>query len=105
MPGCQRLMEDSEASLPKSTLLKLVRELLPTDVKVASDTQELIVRCSNEFVQLLATQANEVSISDWITSLARVPAKFGGSAEPCIFDIMPSRLCKRCQRIRNTSNG
>jgi histone H3/H4 len=54
-------MEDSEATLPKSTLLKLARELLPADVKVATDTQELIVKCSNEFVQLLATQANEVS--------------------------------------------
>lgn len=53
-------MEDSEATLPKSTLLKLARELLPADVKVATDTQDLIVKCSNEFVQLLATQANEV---------------------------------------------
>lgn len=53
-------MEDSEANLPRSTLVKLVRDLLPTDVKVASETQELIVKCSTEFVQLLATQANEV---------------------------------------------
>lgn len=55
-------MEDSEATLPKSTLLKLARELLPADVKVATDTQDLIVKCSNEFVQLLATQANEVIV-------------------------------------------
>lgn len=56
------VMEDSEASLPKAPLVKLVRELLPGDVKVGSDTQDLIVKCSNEFVQLLATQANEVRV-------------------------------------------
>lgn len=54
-------MDDSEASLPKSTLVKLVREALPPDVRVASETQDLLVKCSTEFVQLLGTQANEVT--------------------------------------------
>ena len=53
---------DEEASLPKSTIVKCVREALPADVRVASDTLDLLVKCSTEFVQLLATEANEVGV-------------------------------------------
>ena len=53
-------MDESEATLPKSAIVRIVRETLPGEVRVASDTQDLLVKCSTEFVQLLATESNEV---------------------------------------------
>lgn len=55
------MADDSEVSLPKSTLLKSIKDLLPPDMRVAGDSVDLIVQCCNEFVHLISTQANEVS--------------------------------------------
>mmetsp|Transcript_15739 Transcript_15739/g.47405 ORF Transcript_15739/g.47405 Transcript_15739/m.47405 type:complete len:134 (+) Transcript_15739:56-457(+) len=54
-------MDDSDAALPKATVLKLVRESLPPDIRISADAQDVLVECATEFVKLLGTQANEVS--------------------------------------------
>jgi len=55
------MADDSEVSLPKSTLQKTIKDLLPADMRVAGDAVDLLVQCCNEFVHLVSTQANEVS--------------------------------------------
>lgn len=54
-------MDDADAALPRTTVLKLAREALPADVRISVETQDVLLECSSEFVKLLATQANEVS--------------------------------------------
>ncbi|KAJ3683393.1 hypothetical protein LUZ60_013620 [Juncus effusus] len=49
-----------DVSLPKSTMCKIIKEMLPPDVRVARDTQDLLVECCVEFINLLSSESNEV---------------------------------------------
>lgn len=56
--------EDSDISLPKSTIVKHIKEVLPQDVRCAGDSTELLLECCTEFVQLVSTEANEAAAKD-----------------------------------------
>ncbi|XP_076892131.1 protein Dr1 homolog [Bidens hawaiensis] len=49
-----------DASLPKATMTKIVKEMLPPDVRVARDTQDLLIDCCVEFINLVSSESNEV---------------------------------------------
>ncbi|XP_066351863.1 protein Dr1 homolog [Miscanthus floridulus] len=49
-----------DVSLPKSTMVKIIKEMLPPDVRVARDAQDLLVECCVEFINLLSSESNEV---------------------------------------------
>eukprot|EP00898_Chlorokybus_atmophyticus_P003740 jgi/Chlat1/4367/Chrsp29S04514 len=49
-----------EVGLPKATIAKVIKELLPEDVRVANDTRDIIAECCVEFINLLASEANEI---------------------------------------------
>ncbi|KAJ1704505.1 hypothetical protein LUZ62_022059 [Rhynchospora pubera] len=49
-----------DVSLPKSTMCKIIKEMLPPDVRVARDAQDLLVECCVEFINLLSSESNEV---------------------------------------------
>ncbi|XP_051130275.1 protein Dr1 homolog [Andrographis paniculata] len=49
-----------DASLPKATMTKIIKEMLPPDVRVARDTQDLLIKCCVEFINLLSSESNEV---------------------------------------------
>ncbi|RWR85602.1 protein Dr1 [Cinnamomum micranthum f. kanehirae] len=49
-----------DVSLPKATMLKIIREMLPPDVRVARDAQDLLVECCVEFINLISSESNEV---------------------------------------------
>lgn len=49
-----------DVSLPKSTMCKIIKEMLPPDVRVARDTQDLLVECCVEFINLLSSESNDV---------------------------------------------
>ncbi|KAJ6970186.1 NF-YB family protein [Populus alba x Populus x berolinensis] len=34
-----------DASLPKATMTKIIKEMLPPDVRVARDAQDLLIEC------------------------------------------------------------
>lgn len=51
-------MED-ELGLPKSTMQKSIKALLPKEMRVTGDAVDLLIKCCNEFVQLISTQANQ----------------------------------------------
>jgi len=54
-------METNEDDLciPRSAMYKLVKELVP-QVRLSSEAKDLIVTCCNEFIHLLASEANTV---------------------------------------------
>ncbi|KAG0499101.1 hypothetical protein HPP92_003792 [Vanilla planifolia] len=49
-----------DVSLPKATMFKIIKEMLPPDVRVARDTQDLLVECCVEFINLVSSESNEV---------------------------------------------
>ncbi|KAK1322462.1 hypothetical protein QJS10_CPA03g00424 [Acorus calamus] len=49
-----------DVSLPKATMFKIIKEMLPPDVRVARDTQDLLVECCVEFINLISSESNEV---------------------------------------------
>ncbi|XP_050892373.1 protein Dr1 homolog isoform X2 [Vicia villosa] len=49
-----------DASLPKATMTKIIKEMLPPDVRVARDTQDLLIECCVEFINLISSESNEV---------------------------------------------
>ncbi|KAK6925197.1 Transcription factor CBF/NF-Y/archaeal histone domain, partial [Dillenia turbinata] len=53
-----------DASLPKATMTKIIKEMLPPDVRVARDAQDLLIECCvdavAEFINLVSSESNEV---------------------------------------------
>lgn len=50
---------DDEFCIPRSAMYKLVKELVP-QVRLSGEAKDLIVTACNEFIHLLATEANQV---------------------------------------------
>eukprot|EP00879_Flechtneria_rotunda_P004684 GHRR01004947.1.p1 GENE.GHRR01004947.1~~GHRR01004947.1.p1 ORF type:complete len:182 (+),score=75.88 GHRR01004947.1:439-984(+) len=55
---------DDDVSLPKATLSKMVKELLPTDIRCAADCMDILMDCCTEFIQLLSSESNELAMSE-----------------------------------------
>jgi len=51
---------DDELSLPKTTVHKLITEMLPNDIACSKETREILLECCVEFIHLLASEANDV---------------------------------------------
>lgn len=49
-----------DVSLPKATMTKIIKEMLPRDVRVARDAQDLLVECCVEFINLVSSESNEI---------------------------------------------
>lgn len=54
-------MSGEEYGLPKTTVLKLIKERLPTDLKLSTEAGDIFVKCCDDFVHLLASTSNAVS--------------------------------------------
>lgn len=50
---------DDDLCIPRSAMYKLVKELVP-QVRLSGEAKDLIVTCCNEFIHLLAAEANNV---------------------------------------------
>ncbi|KAL6006928.1 Down-regulator of transcription 1 [Asimina triloba] len=44
----------------EATMFKIIKEMLPPDVRVARDAQDLLVECCVEFINLISSESNEV---------------------------------------------
>lgn len=53
-----------DVSLPKATMTKIIKEMLPPDVRVAKDAQDLLVECCVEFINLISSESNEICSKD-----------------------------------------
>lgn len=51
--------EDDELTLPRASINKMIKELVPT-VRIATEARELILNCCTEFIHLLSSEANEI---------------------------------------------
>ncbi|XP_030377671.1 protein Dr1 [Scaptodrosophila lebanonensis] len=51
--------EDDELTLPRASMNKIIKELVPT-VRVANESRELILNCCTEFIHLISSEANDV---------------------------------------------
>ncbi|KAH9951813.1 histone-fold-containing protein [Amylocystis lapponica] len=51
---------DEDLSLPKATVVKMITELLPSDVSCAKETRDLVIECCVEFIHLISSEANEI---------------------------------------------
>ncbi|PIA39514.1 hypothetical protein AQUCO_02600163v1 [Aquilegia coerulea] len=49
-----------DVTLPKATMFKIIKEMLPPEVRVARDAQDLLVECCVEFINLVSSESNEV---------------------------------------------
>ncbi|KAK9714388.1 hypothetical protein RND81_06G090600 [Saponaria officinalis] len=49
-----------DASLPKATITKIIKDMLPAEVRVARDAQDLLIECCVEFINLVSSESNEV---------------------------------------------
>eukprot|EP00123_Amoebidium_parasiticum_P012130 comp21141_c0_seq1/m.28598 comp21141_c0_seq1/g.28598 ORF comp21141_c0_seq1/g.28598 comp21141_c0_seq1/m.28598 type:complete len:200 (-) comp21141_c0_seq1:61-660(-) len=56
--------KDDDVSLPKATVYKLIKEMMPKDIRCANDTRALILDCCKEFILLMASESNEVCAKD-----------------------------------------
>lgn len=45
-----------DVGLPKSSLQKAIKDLLPGEMRIAGDASDLLVQCCNQFVHLVSTQ-------------------------------------------------
>lgn len=51
--------DDEDLNLPRASLNKLIKEVLP-DLRVANEVRDLLLQCCTEFIHLISTEANEV---------------------------------------------
>ena len=50
-----------EQGLPRAAVAKLVTAALPKELRLAADARDVLVDAATEFVQLVGTEANEIS--------------------------------------------
>eukprot|EP00884_Botryococcus_braunii_P016664 jgi/Botrbrau1/3681/Bobra.0008s0010.1 len=53
-------MDDQEVGLPRATILKMMKDAAPAELRLANDAVSLIGLCCNEFVQLISSEATEL---------------------------------------------
>ncbi|CAO1429140.1 unnamed protein product [Diamesa serratosioi] len=56
---CPPTTEEEELTLPRASINKMIKELVP-NVRVANESRELILNCCTEFIHLLSSEGNEV---------------------------------------------
>lgn len=54
-------MCDEELMLPKATVVKAIKERVPSDMRVGSETSDMVLECCNSLIHILSSTANEVS--------------------------------------------
>ncbi|XP_022918911.1 protein Dr1 [Onthophagus taurus] len=51
--------EDDELTLPRASINKMIKELVP-HVRIANEARELVLNCCTEFIHLLSSEANDI---------------------------------------------
>ncbi|GAM27702.1 hypothetical protein SAMD00019534_108780 [Acytostelium subglobosum LB1] len=52
--------KEDNLTLPKATVSKLIKEVLPKDVKCSVETRDLILECCVEFIHLISSESNDI---------------------------------------------
>lgn len=59
VPGPSSSAEDDELTLPRASINKMIKELVPS-IRIANEARELVLNCCTEFIHLLSSEANEI---------------------------------------------
>ncbi|KAJ8876866.1 hypothetical protein PR048_021314, partial [Dryococelus australis] len=51
--------DDDELTLPRASVNKMIKEILP-NIRVANESRELILNCCTEFIHLMSSEANDI---------------------------------------------
>eukprot|EP00698_Gefionella_okellyi_P005106 TRINITY_DN14687_c0_g1_i1.p1 TRINITY_DN14687_c0_g1~~TRINITY_DN14687_c0_g1_i1.p1 ORF type:complete len:143 (-),score=30.84 TRINITY_DN14687_c0_g1_i1:518-946(-) len=51
---------DEDLSLPKATVSKLIKEMLPEDMRCANETRDLLLECCVEFIHMVSSEASTI---------------------------------------------
>ncbi|KAH9289227.1 hypothetical protein KI387_033344, partial [Taxus chinensis] len=49
-----------EVGLPRASTCKTIKEMLPPDVRISRDCQDLLIECCHEFIKMITSESNEV---------------------------------------------
>lgn len=49
-----------DVGLPRASTFKTIKEMLPPDVRVSRDCQDLLIECCHEFIKMISSESNEV---------------------------------------------
>ncbi|KAI9489032.1 histone-fold-containing protein [Zychaea mexicana] len=52
---------DDELSLPKATVMKLINEMMPSDIVCSKEARDLLIDSCVEFIHLIASESNEIA--------------------------------------------
>lgn len=52
--------EEEELTIPRASIYKLIKEILPSNTRVANECRDLIVNCCTEFIHHIASEANNI---------------------------------------------
>lgn len=50
---------EEDLNIPRAAINKFVKEVIP-DVRVSNETREIILRCCNEFIHIVTSEANTI---------------------------------------------
>lgn len=51
--------KDEDLNIPRAAINKFVKDVIP-DVRVSNETREIILRCCNEFIHIVTSEANVI---------------------------------------------
>ncbi|KAL0227781.1 hypothetical protein RCL1_003924 [Eukaryota sp. TZLM3-RCL] len=54
----------SETGLPKATVAKIVKEIIPDRMRISATAKDTLVRCCGEFISHLSAKSNDTCLSD-----------------------------------------
>lgn len=52
--------EEEEHTIPRASIYRLIKEILPSNTRVANECRDLIVNCCSEFIHHIASEANNI---------------------------------------------
>lgn len=53
-------MSKEEAGIPKATVTKVIKENIPSDIRISKETTDILVEGCVEFVNMMAAEANNL---------------------------------------------
>ncbi len=53
-------MSKEEAGIPKATVTKVIKESIPSDIRISKETTDILVEGCVEFVNMMAAEANNL---------------------------------------------
>ncbi|KAL0241425.1 hypothetical protein GEMRC1_006660 [Eukaryota sp. GEM-RC1] len=60
----------SDTNLPRATVQKVIKDAIPSKMRISQDVKDIVVNGSSDFVNLLAAKANELCLQEFKKTIA-----------------------------------